>query len=80
MRKRWVGIDSAGRAALAAALQANTGEASTPAPWLRLAGPQTLFDARAIGLAARLGRRLSACSPGVLGKTRLTCENGRLTI
>ncbi|MFY8196135.1 MAG: hypothetical protein ACOVKV_13720, partial [Novosphingobium sp.] len=48
--------------------------------WMRLAGPQVLSDARAVGLAARLCRRLSACSPAVLGKTALICEDGRLAI
>lgn len=84
LRKRWVGVDDAGRAVLAAALRASAGKGQTPAagadPWVRLAPPEALAEARGLGLAARLCRRLSAGALAVIEQTRLSREDDRLSL
>lgn len=49
-------------------------------PWARLASAEALFDARTLGLAARLCRRMSASSTAVIAATRLTEEGGMLRL
>lgn len=80
LRKRWVGVDNAGRAMLAAALRASVGKGEGDGQWTRLAPPELLAEARAVGLAARLCRRLSAASLAVIEATRLEAHGGALRI
>jgi exopolyphosphatase/guanosine-5'-triphosphate,3'-diphosphate pyrophosphatase len=80
LRKRWVGVDNAGRAVLAAALRASVGKGEGDAQWTRLASPELLAEARAVGLAARLCRRMSAASLAVIEATRLEVLGGSLRI
>lgn len=80
LRKRWVGVDNAGRAVLAAALRASVGKGDGDAQWTRLAPPDRLAEARALGLAARLCRRMSAASTSVIEATRLDVQGGALRI
>lgn len=82
LAKRWVGVDNAGRAVLAAAIRGSVGkglkDAALPEPWARLASVADLADARALGLAARLCRRMSAGSAHVIAATRLEIKGGLL--
>ncbi|MCX7283160.1 MAG: hypothetical protein NTX28_03805 [Novosphingobium sp.] len=82
LSKRWVGVDNAGRAVIAAALRGSVGKAQgqVPEPWARLAPAAALAEARALGLAARLCRRMSAASQAVIAATRLVCEDGVLRL
>lgn len=83
LSKRWVGVDNAGRAMLAAALRGSVGKAQKDAvaePWARLASSAALAEARGLGLAARLCRRMSAGSAAVIKSTRLTVEGGNLRL
>nr|WP_221236770.1 exopolyphosphatase [Novosphingobium taihuense] len=80
LRKRWVGVDNAGRAMLAAALRASVGKGEGDAQWTRLAPAEHLAEARAVGLAARLCRRLSAGSLAVIEATRLEAQGGALRV
>lgn len=81
LQKRWVGVDNAGRAALASALRASLGKGGAGlVPWSDLAPQDLLFDARTLGHATRLCRRLSAGSARVLEKVRLRIANGTVAI
>lgn len=80
LRKRWVGVDNAGRAVLAAALRASVGKSDGDMQWARLAPSGLVAEARALGLAARLCRRMSAASLAVIAATRLEGEGGSLRI
>nr|WP_255460780.1 exopolyphosphatase [Novosphingobium sp. ERN07] len=83
LAKRWVGVDNAGRAMLAAALRGSVGKVQKDAvaePWARLAPSAALAEARGLGLAARLCRRMSAGSAAVIRSTRLTVEGGHLRL
>jgi exopolyphosphatase/guanosine-5'-triphosphate,3'-diphosphate pyrophosphatase len=60
--KRWVGIDPAGRAILAAALLGSCGQKEIPADLATLAGEAQLHEAMGWGLAIRLARRMDAGS------------------
>lgn len=81
LQKRWIGIDMAGRAMLAAALQCNVARGHGPSENLtRLASPQDLHDARTLGLAARLCRRLTAATVPLIERTSLAIEGERLIL
>lgn len=81
LQKRWVGVDNAGRAALASALRASLGKGSAgQVPWSALAPQDLLFEARTLGHAARLCRRLSAGSARVLGQVRLRAKGDTIVI
>ncbi|MDP3549829.1 MAG: exopolyphosphatase [Novosphingobium sp.] len=90
LSKRWVGVDNAGRGVLAAALRGSVGKGPkvgvgpkaefAPEPWARLASPAMLAEARGLGLAARLCRRLSAGSTAVIAATQLEAEGGALRL
>ncbi len=80
LRKRWTGIDAAGRAVLAMAVLANNGRTAIPDNLARLATPEQLREAAAWGLAIRLCRRFSGCSPHSLSGSALTCEPGLLVL
>ncbi|CAM4043455.1 Exopolyphosphatase/guanosine-5'-triphosphate, 3'-diphosphate pyrophosphatase [Novosphingobium lubricantis] len=80
LRKRWIGIDSEGRAMLAAALHANAGKAGMPDNIALLAPPDLLARARGWGLAARLCRRFGAGAAAVLHGSALVVENGQVVL
>ncbi|HQS98083.1 MAG: hypothetical protein B7X90_07700 [Novosphingobium sp. 17-62-19] len=80
LAKRWVGVDNAGRAVLAAALRGSVGKGHGAEPWARLASPVMLEQARGLGLAARLCRRMSAASSAVIAATRLEMDGGILRL
>lgn len=80
LRKRWIGIDSTGRAILAACLAANAGRSTLPAGIERLAQPGELREATIWGLAVRLCRRLSGLSPQVLSDSALGIEGPQLVL
>lgn len=79
LRKRWIGIDAAGRAMIAAALAGNAARAFDPA-YERLAPTERLRTAWTWGLAMRLCRRFSDGQPRVLAASALRLEGGRLVL
>jgi len=80
LRKRWIGLDTQGRAAIAAALLANAGRAAQgtmpelPAPADVIARAQTW------GLAVRLCRRFASGSLDALAASTLAREDGRIVL
>ncbi|WP_419808216.1 Ppx/GppA family phosphatase [Sphingomonas sp.] len=76
----WVGIDAAGRAQVAQALHASMGGQGVPAPLERLAGKGQRDRATAWGLAMRLGQRLSGGLAGPLRRSRLSADEGTVTL
>ena len=78
--KRWIGIDASGRAVLAMTALANTGRPVIPEGLARLASQASLRDAVAWGLAIRLCRRFSGCSPQALAASGLSVEPGVLAL
>jgi exopolyphosphatase/guanosine-5'-triphosphate,3'-diphosphate pyrophosphatase len=80
MDKRWLGIDPAGRARIAAALLAACGKIAPPAELERLTGWNQLSQAIGWGLAIRLCRRLGAGSRASLMNSALAREGDRLIL
>lgn len=84
LSKRWVGVDNAGRALLAAAIRGSVGKVQKDTqaadPWARLVPAANLADARALGLAARLCRRMSAGSAAVIAATQLEIKGTTLEL
>ena len=80
LRKRWIGIDAEGRAMLAAALLANAGKLTVPEGVARIASLGALGEAVGWGLAARLARKFSGCSPQPLKGSTLTRNGTKLTL
>ncbi|MEP7221779.1 MAG: Ppx/GppA family phosphatase [Novosphingobium sp.] len=78
LRKRWVGLDDAGRAMLAMAVLANSGRTAAPEELTRLAPPELLHEAAGWGLAVRLCRRFSGVTAEALALSSLTIEDGKL--
>ncbi|WP_242095667.1 Ppx/GppA family phosphatase [Sphingomonas sp. CROZ-RG-20F-R02-07] len=77
----WVAIEASGRAMLAQALYTSLdGGMTAPDPVGQLASAAELRMASAWGLAMRLGQRLSGGLAGPLQCSRLTLENGILTL
>ncbi|WP_425229654.1 Ppx/GppA family phosphatase [Sphingomonas sp.] len=76
----WVGIDAPGRAQLAQALHASLGGEGAPDPLPRLAPKDRLDRATAWGLAMRLGQRLSGGLAGPLQRSRLSADEGTVTL
>ncbi len=80
MGRRWIGLGSADRAWLAAALRASIGKVA-PVPELeRLASSPSLQEAVGWGLCVRLGRRLAAGSDATLKTSQITADDCRLTL
>lgn len=78
--KRWVGLDPAGRAKIAAALLAACGKIA-PSPDLeRLASWESLSEAIGLGLAIRLGQRLGAGAEASLLCSDLERERNKLVL
>lgn len=78
--KRWLGIDPAGRACVAATLLAACGKIAPPPELARLAGWDQLGEAVGWGLAIRLCRRLGAGSRKSLEASTLSREGDRLVL
>jgi exopolyphosphatase/guanosine-5'-triphosphate,3'-diphosphate pyrophosphatase len=64
LRKRWVGLDAQGRAMIAMAVLANSGQVAIPEDLQRLAPLPMLREAVAWGLATRLARRFTGGAGG----------------
>ena len=80
MDKRWIGLDAAGRARIAAALLAAGGKTAPPSELERLAGREQLREAVAWGLAFRLCRRIGAGSRVSLLTSELRRQGDRLVL
>jgi len=80
MDKRWLGVDPAARAKLAAALLGACGKPSLQPELLALTREEALREGVAWGLAIRLCRRLGAGSRVSLLTSSLRRENGRLVL
>ena len=80
MDKRWVGLDPAGRARIAAALLAAGGKVAAPPELERLASWEHLREAVAWGLSLRLCRRIGAGSRASMLSSELRREGDRLVL
>lgn len=80
LRKRWLGLDAGGRAMLAMAVLANSGQMAVPPELLRLAPHEALRQAASWGLATRLARRLCGGAVDVLARCGLAMEGGMLVL
>lgn len=80
LQKRWVGIDGAARAMIAAAISANGNQLDLPERVRALARPEALEEAVRWGLALRLARRFGACSRRSLQASRLVLRDGALVL
>ncbi|WP_121117006.1 Ppx/GppA family phosphatase [Croceibacterium ferulae] len=80
LEKRWLGIDAAGRARLAAALHGACGKPTIVPDLLRLTSEERVREAVGWGLAIRLCRRLGAGSHVSLMTSTLRREGGRLVL
>lgn len=80
LRKRWTGVAARGRAVLAMTALANAGRTAIPDRLSRLASPEELREAIAWGLAIRLCRKFSGCSPESVSSSALTLEPGLLVL
>lgn len=78
--KRWVGIDTEGRAMMAACMLANAGRPAPSDDLDRLASPERLREAHIWGLAVRLCRRFSGVIPQALENSGLAISGDRLTL
>lgn len=80
LEKRWVGIDIAGRARLAAALVGACDKPALPAELLALADEESLREALGWGLALKVCRRLGAGSRASLAGSVLSIEDDELIL
>jgi exopolyphosphatase/guanosine-5'-triphosphate,3'-diphosphate pyrophosphatase len=80
LRKRWLGVDASGRAMIAMAVLANSGQTIIPEALLRLAPLPALREAVAWGLATRLARRFTGGAGDVLAACGLTVAGRRLVL
>jgi exopolyphosphatase / guanosine-5'-triphosphate,3'-diphosphate pyrophosphatase len=80
LRKRWIGVDDAGRAMIAACILASAGRQAPSADLARLAPLERLREAQAWGLAIRLCRRFSGVTPQAVANSSLTVEGGKLLL
>lgn len=80
LHKRWIAIDAAGRAMIAAAVAANRNTADRPGKLARLATREQLEEGVSWGLATRLARRLGARSRQSLQASRLTADDDVLVL
>lgn len=77
---RWIALDTAQRATIAAALFAEAGERTPPAALDRLGDAADLARARTWGQAMRLARKLGATATGVLTRSGLRRGDGQLVL
>jgi exopolyphosphatase/guanosine-5'-triphosphate,3'-diphosphate pyrophosphatase len=80
LRKRWIGVETSGRAILAAALQSCVSRGGSIADLVLLAPATNLCEAQSLGLAARLCRRLTAGCVPLIERTSLRIQAGRLSL
>ncbi|MCB2050064.1 MAG: Ppx/GppA family phosphatase [Novosphingobium sp.] len=80
LHKRWIDLDSQGRASLAMAIAASCGLTSVPDQLKTLADERILDEAVVWGLAIRLCRRLGAVSRVSLDSSALRARDGILTL
>ncbi|MCB2076189.1 MAG: Ppx/GppA family phosphatase [Novosphingobium sp.] len=80
LRKRWIGLDARGRAMIAMAVLANSGQRAIPEIFANLAGKEDLEKAIAWGLAVRLCRRLTAETAEAMAGTALRLEGKQLML
>ena len=78
--KRWLALDHAGRAMIAAAVRASCGKPEPMPELLKLTDEAALREAAGWGLAIRLCRRIGAGSRVSLMTSSLTRENGTLVL
>ena len=78
--KRFVGVSPKERIMLAAAMLANAGKLSVPESWRAIASADSLREAHAWGLAARLSRRFCGNFPAALQQSALVIEGDTLTL
>jgi len=80
LHKRWIAVDGAGRAMMAAAIAANGNHLDMPSFLYDLAGEDALEEAICWGLAVRLARRVGARSRRSLQVSRLLRKDGKLVL
>jgi len=80
LQKRWIGVDDAGRAMMAAAISANGNKLDLPDRVRGLASDAALEEAIRWGLALRLARRLGARSRRSLQVSRLLVHGDTLVL
>jgi len=80
LRKRWIGLDARGKAMLATAVLANSGQTSVPDEFEGLASEEDFRTAIGWGLAIRLCRRLTGCSEQGLAETAITRDGSKLVL
>jgi exopolyphosphatase/guanosine-5'-triphosphate,3'-diphosphate pyrophosphatase len=80
LRKRWLGVDAAGRAMIAMAVLANSGRVVVPEELLRLAPWAGLQQAVGWGLGIRLARRFSGGAGIALEASSLRAEGDALVL
>lgn len=80
LEKRWVGIDFAGRAMLAAALRGSLGVTDADPSLARLASEGALREATSWGLALRLAQRLGGGASSPLTASQLSIDGGEVEL
>ena len=80
LHKRWIALSSKERAMIAAAIEANGNALNLSDGVMGLACKEALDEAVCWGLAVRLARRLGASSRRSLQESRLTLQDGVLTL
>lgn len=80
LHKRWMAIDAAGRAMMAATLAANGNQIDLSKQLKMLAPPEALEEAICWGLGVRLARRIGARSLKSLQVSRLLRDDTRLVL
>ncbi len=80
LRKRWIGVETSGRAILAAALQSSVSRGGSIDDLALLAPTLNLSEAQSLGLAARLCRRLTAGCVPLIERTALRLQDGALSL
>ena len=80
LHKRWIALDAAGRAMLAATIAANGNRCELPQTLYDMADEKALEQAICWGLAIRIARRIGARSQSSLRVTRLSLDDGRLVL
>jgi exopolyphosphatase/guanosine-5'-triphosphate,3'-diphosphate pyrophosphatase len=80
LHKRWIGLDMAGRARIAAALVGACDKPALPSELLALADEPLLREALGWGLAIRLCRRLGGGSRLSLAGSALTVKDGKVVL
>lgn len=80
LHKRWIALNAAGRAMLAATIAANGNRCELPQTLYDMADEKALEQAVCWGLAIRIARRIGARSQSSLRVTRLSLDDGKLVL